>query len=111
MVPVQVRSSAGQPMDVEAVVDTGFSGLLTLPPVLIARLQLPYDRTEIYTIGDNSDVAFDLYGATVVWDGQDRAIFVLETEGEPLIGMSMLRGYHLFVDVIDGGDVRVEARP
>jgi clan AA aspartic protease len=111
IITVPVRDRRGQLREVEATIDTGFSGYLTLPPALIAALQLPYDRTEVYTLGDNSNVAFDLHSATVVWDGQDRAVFVLASGSRPLVGMSLLQGYHLFVDVVDGGEVRIEARP
>jgi clan AA aspartic protease len=111
IIPVQIHAVLGQTVDIEATVDTGFSGYLTLPPTLIATLQLRYDRTEIYTLGDNSDVVFDIYQATLEWDGHDRDVFVLETESKPLVGMSLLHGHHLFVDVIDGGEVRIQARP
>jgi clan AA aspartic protease len=111
IIPVQIRAVLGQTLDIEATVDTGFSGYLTLPPTLIATLQLRYDRTEVYTLGDNSDVVFDIYQATLGWDGRDRDVFVLETESKPLVGMSLLHGHHLFVDVIDGGEVRIQARP
>lgn len=111
IIPVRIRAVLGQPRDIEATIDTGFSGYLTLPPTLIATLQLRYDRTEIYTLGDNSDVVFDIYQATLEWDGRDRDVFVLETESKPLVGMSLLHGYHLFVDVIDGGEMRIQARP
>jgi clan AA aspartic protease len=111
IITVQVRDPRGQSRDVQATIDTGFSGYLTLSPALIAALQLPYDRTEVYTLGDSRSVAIDLYSATVAWDGQDRAVFVLATGRGALVGMSLLHGYHLFVDVVDGGDVRIEARP
>jgi len=107
---VKAYNINGQLAELEATVDTGFSGYLTLPAVIIAQLQLSYDRTETYTLGDNSDVEFDLYSATLSWDGQDRTVFVLSTESEPLIGMSSLRGYGLFIDVVDSGAVRITAR-
>lgn len=36
---------------------------------------------------------------------------LLATESEPLIGMAILRGYSLFIDVVDGGVVYITARP
>jgi clan AA aspartic protease len=111
IIPVHVRDPGGRMVDLAATVDTCFSGYLTLPPAVIATLQLPYDRVEIYTLGDNSDVTFDLYRATVDWDGRDQNVFVVSTESDPLVGMSLLYGYHLFVDVVDGGEVRISARP
>src|SRR5207302_3254527 len=37
-----VQDAGGQPHDVEAVIDTGFNGFLTLPPALIAALGLTW---------------------------------------------------------------------
>lgn len=110
VLPVQLRDSNGQPVDLIATLDTGFSGYLTLPLAQITALSLPYDRTEIYTLGDNRDVSLDLYRGTIIWDGSDCDLFVLATESEPLVGTSLLRGFHLFIDFIDGGEVRIEAR-
>ena len=38
---LKVLGPSGQEEDVEAVIDTGFNGFLTLPPDLIARLGCP----------------------------------------------------------------------
>jgi clan AA aspartic protease len=111
VIPLQVLDQNRQAVNLQVTIDTGFSGFLSLPLAQITALQLPYDRTEIFTIGSNDDVDFDLYSGTVLWDGQERDVFVLATDCDPLIGMSLLHGYHLFVDVVDGGDVRIEARP
>jgi len=37
-----VQDVNGQPHDIDAVIDTGFSGFLTLPPALIFALGLPW---------------------------------------------------------------------
>jgi clan AA aspartic protease len=95
----------------DIVVDTGFTGYLTLPPSQIIALQLPFQQRQTYTLGDGTDVQFDVYLATVLWDGRDRDVAVLATEGAALTGMRMLRGYRLLIDVIDGGEVLIEARP
>ena len=70
---------------------------------------LPFDRTETFTLGDGNDVDLDLYSAVVSWDGNDRYIFVISAVGNPLIGMSMLRGYGIRIDVVEGGAVRIVA--
>ena len=97
VIPLQIYDAYGQLVHLDVTVDTGFSGYLTLPSVTITQLQLIYDRTETYTLGDNNTVDFDLYRATLCWDGQDRLVFVLSTESEPLVGMSTLRGYAVYL--------------
>src|SRR5690349_12559349 len=101
VIPIEILDLSRQSVPLQATVDTGFSGFLSLPLAQINALQLPYDRTEIFTIGSNDDVDFDLYSGTVLWDGQEHDVFVLATDCDPLIGMSLLHGYLLFVDVVD----------
>jgi clan AA aspartic protease len=111
VIPLQIRHPDGSWDQLDVVADTGFSGYLTLPSTQIAALQLPFQQRQTYTLGDGSNVLFDVYLATVMWDARERDIAVLEAAGDLLIGMRMLRGFRLLIDVIDGGDVVIEARP
>jgi clan AA aspartic protease len=111
IIPLHVRRPDAQWEEMEVVVDTGFTGYLTLPSARIAAPQLLFQQRQTYTLGDGSDVEFDVYLATVLWEGHDRDIAVLEADGDILTGMRMLRGHRLLIDVIDGGDVLIEARP
>jgi predicted aspartyl protease len=51
IIPIQVLDQNRQTVNLQATVDTGFSGFLSLPLAQINALQLLYDRTEIFTIG------------------------------------------------------------
>ena len=108
-IPLQLRGKNRQTEDVEAVIDTGFSGFLTLSPALVVGLQLLPWGTSEFTLGDGSEAIFDVYIVTLLWDGQERDIFVLAAEGGPLVGMSLLEGFRLAVDVIENGAVTIEA--
>jgi clan AA aspartic protease len=88
---------------VNAVIDTGFTGFLSLPSKIITELDLPWSYRDRGTLGDGSEVLFDIYDAVAIWDGQARDIEVNAAETDPLIGMSLLRGYRLQVDTIEGG--------
>ena len=104
-----VRDQGGQEQEIEAVIDTGFNGYLTLPDVLVAALGLPYHSRSIVTLGDGSKLVLRQYEATVIWDGRERDVLVLAAEGGPLIGMAMLYGHDVFLNVVDGGRVTVQA--
>jgi predicted aspartyl protease len=52
---------------------------------------------------------FEVYAATVLWDGQPRVVETDETDTIPLIGMGLLAGYEVRLQVIDGGLVTIEA--
>jgi clan AA aspartic protease len=103
-----VGNSNGQRQVIDTVVDTGFSGFLSLPSAIITSLNLPWSASDIVTLGDGSETLFDLYTATVIWNGQYREIYIAESETEPLLGMSLLYGYRLQVDTIEGGTVKIE---
>ena len=41
VIRLSLRGPLGQAREIDAVIDTGFNGFLTLPPVLVAELGLP----------------------------------------------------------------------
>jgi clan AA aspartic protease len=109
MLPVVVGNVNKQQQVIDTVIDTGFSGFLSLPLAIITALDLPWSASDIVTLGDGSETVFDLYIANVIWDGQYREIYIAESETEPLLGMALLYGYRLQVDNIEGGIVKIEA--
>ena len=111
VLPLTIYGDNGQAEPIQLVMDTGFTDALTLPPATIQRLNLPFRETALFSLGDGSDVSFNLYTVTVDWDGQARQIPVLEAEGEPLVGMSLLYGYRLLADIVDGGQVFLSFLP
>nr|WP_309739555.1 hypothetical protein [Chamaesiphon sp. OTE_20_metabat_361] len=56
------------------MIDTGFDGFLSLPSEIIVRLGLPWTISNSATLGDGSEVLFDFYTGTTIWDGQYRTI-------------------------------------
>lgn len=106
---VVVGNSNRQLQAIEAVIDTGFNGFLSLPSTIITTLDLPWSGSDFVTLGDGSETSFDLYTAIVIWDGQYCEIDIAESETEPLLGMALLYGYRLQVDNIEGGVVTIEA--
>jgi predicted aspartyl protease len=110
-IPVVIRDAAGQAQPLDAIVDTGFSGYLSLQLAKINALQLTFVESRVFSLGDNMPVNFDLYAAVLVWDGQERDILVLASEAHPLVRMSLLKGFRLTINAIDGGEVRIERLP
>ena len=95
-------------IEIECVVDTGFEGFLTLPSAAIAQLGLPYLAQINANLADNSNVATDVYLATVVWNGVARDIAVLAMGRRPLVGTALLQDYHLSIDFYEGGTVLID---
>lgn len=102
-----VRGSDGQLYTQDAIVDTGFNGWLSLPPDSIERLNLRWKRRGRALLGDGSECVFNVYEAVIVWDGVLLTIPVDEADSEPLIGMSLMDGYQLMIQVLEGGRVEL----
>lgn len=98
----------GQKQEVEALLDTGFSGSLTLPPAVIAALGLPRTRGTVI-LANGSEDQFDIYAAVIRWDGTPRDILVEAADTDPLVGMALLIGYDVHIQVAEGGKVLIEA--
>ena len=111
VVRLVILDMAQQLHDIDAVIDTGFNGFLTLPPALVQMLQLPLAGNRRVTLGDGSTVVLDLYLATVLWDTQPREVLVLAAEGGSLMGMAMLYGHRVILHVVDNGDVLIDPWP
>ena len=106
-----VRGAAGQELEVGAVVDTGFDGWFSLPPALIAQLELQWRRRGRALLADGSECVFDIYEGTLVWDRKPRRVAVDEASTAPLVGMALLQGCELNVQVRDGGSVTIKSLP
>jgi clan AA aspartic protease len=111
MIRLLLRGPRGDEVEVEAVLDTGFTDFLTLPPTLIAKLQLPFRETSEFTLADGSIVQLDVFRATVLWAGQTRGVLVTAADGGPLVGMSLIYGNRLILDAVDGGQVTIGDLP
>jgi clan AA aspartic protease len=104
---VTAFDGSGQPRELKAVVDTGFSGFLTIPPALIAALGLPWLGRQDGILADGQVHVFDVYTANILWDGQPRTVEVETVGAEPLLGMDLMRGHELRIHVVAGGTVSI----
>jgi clan AA aspartic protease len=102
-----VLGPGGREREVEAVIDTGYNGALTLPPYLVAELGLPFRIRSSATLGDGSTSLFDVHDGTVRWNGRSRRIAVDVADTEPLLGMALLYGCELMIQVIEGGELSI----
>jgi clan AA aspartic protease len=93
---------------ITAVIDTGYTGYLSLPSEIITELNLSWTGIDRGTLGDGSEVTFEVYAAKVIWDGEYRDIPINEAETDPLVGISLLYGYDLHIQTIEGGDVIIK---
>ncbi len=110
VVTIPLRGSAGQEQEIEAAVDTGFNGYLTLPSAFVAELGLTLLGNVQAELANGSWDDFDVYGVSVLWDGQPRYVPADEADATPLVGMALLDSHTLYVEVEDGGRVVIQAK-
>ena len=95
----------------EADVDTGFTGWLTLPSAIIQDLGLVSHGSRVIVLANNEARRSYLYRVLLLWHGVLRSTTVIQSEGQPLIGMALLSDCRLTVDAWDGGQVLIAERP
>lgn len=54
---------------------------------------------------------FDLYAVALEWDGVPRVVEALALDSEPLLGMELLAGHELRIEVVDAGIVEITRLP
>jgi len=102
-----LRGPPGGDETIRAVIDTGFDGSLTVESGLVARLGLLRRGRQRGVLADGQAVGLEVYEAIVEWDGRTRRVLASLTQGAPLVGMALLRGYELTVQVTPDGPVRL----
>jgi clan AA aspartic protease len=111
IVRLTLLGPGAQREEIDAIIDTGYTGDLTLPSTLVRALSLPRRGVRDALLADGSRVRLRVYEVSVIWDGQPRTALALEADGGPLVGMSLLYGHVVTLQVLDGGFVTIAPLP
>ena len=100
LVTISIRATASsQSVEVEAWIDTGFTGELVLPQTTIDSLGLEQTGTLDAQLGDGSFAVLHRYSCLIRWLGRERTIVVVANSGStPLLGVALLLASKLSVD-------------
>ena len=109
VISLTVGGPSGHPTEIQGVIDTGFSGFLTVPASLIAELGLPFINASRVFLADGSEARLDVHGGLVFWDDEWRFVRVFASDATPLVGMRMLVSYDLSIQVREDGRVVIQA--
>lgn len=104
--PVHIVGPAGA-LEIDAVVDTGFNGELTLPRPQIEALGLLEATVTEVTLADGRVRDVPMYDAETEFAGSTREIFVTEAPTTPLVGTGLLWGFSLYIEFDADGTVEV----
>jgi len=106
-VDIEITGSTGS-IRTEAVIDTGYNGYLTLPAHIVTILGLAFAGHRSGTLADGSTVVLDVYLGHVIWHERRKEVLIAQAVGMPLIGMSLLDGCRLTIDVVENGNVNID---
>ena len=107
-VALEIRDTVGQSHPVEAVIDTGFNGHLTLPRAAIQRLNLAPAALIAVTLATGTREILNTWRGQILWNDRLRTIRVLGSRVNPLLGMGLLTGSQLTIQVRVNGEVAIE---
>ena len=107
VIRLRLISSDEHPIEIAMVVDTGFSGAMSLRPETIAKLKLPWLDSNQAILADGSVITFNTYEGRVVWNGEFRTVKIDAADADELVGMELLSGHRLTVDIQAGGPVTI----
>jgi clan AA aspartic protease len=110
VVRLRVRGATNHEQEINAIVDTGFDGWLSLPPDAITLLGLRWRRRGRALLADGAETVFEIYEGAV-WNHTLRRIAVDEANTAPLLGMALLEGHELCVEVRNQGSVTIKELP
>jgi clan AA aspartic protease len=108
---LRLRGTHGATLEIDAIVDTGYTGSLTLPTFIVRALGLTRRAGGSAVMADGSIRSFDIYAVEIEWDGSPREVLISAVGNEPLLGMRLLQGYELKLQVQSGGVVEITKLP
>ena len=98
----------GRTRPVEVVLDTGFSGSLSLPTEVVDRLRLKWVGQRTFELANGELFDFDVYLTVVMWHGFPTDALVLKSDSAPLLGMTLLWGSRVTLEASHWGEVTIE---
>jgi predicted aspartyl protease len=111
VVRLRVRGPSGLELEMETVIDSGFTASLALSTTTVAALRLTRQSGGGAVLADGSVRQFDIYAAEVEWNGGWRPVLVSAVGDEALAGMRLLAGHELRIAVVQGGAVEITPLP
>lgn len=108
---LQVQNPLGRSQDVDVTIDTGYTGVMTVPSALATSLGLLWHSQDSVVLVDGSVQSIGAYAATLIWNGQPRPILAYAIGDTPLIGTGLLVGHDLRARIEPGGFVEIDEIP
>jgi clan AA aspartic protease len=95
-------------LEIGCVIDTGFEGALTLPAIVVEKLQLTHVARINVNLANDENFITSVHRATIIWDDAELDVPVLAMGRRPTVGTLLLATYNLNIDFYDGGIVSID---
>ena len=106
--PLESRTLETVLDSLEVVLDTGFTGYLTLSTETFQQFGLPLVDRRTFELANGECFDFEAYLGAVSRNGLPTDALVLQSDSIPLMGMNLLWGSRVVVNAMDDGEVSNE---
>jgi clan AA aspartic protease len=108
VVRLLVKGGEGRAIEVDFVLDTGFTEELALSQDLMDALLLPYAYSDEVALAAGRVVEVSVHNGIIVWEGSEKNVLIQSTEGQPLLGVSLLLEHRVNLTFTENGIVTIE---
>ena len=108
MVSLQLLSEGRQSIIVQALLDSGFSGAVSLPQEMVDKLGLESVGGRYATLADGIDQRVQVYIGSVQFAGDDYRSAIQAFGDEPMVGMHLLQSAKICFEAVPDGDVNLK---
>ena len=105
---LEIEGVGSASLPLAAVIDTGFTEWLALPPDMVDQLGLRFVDRERLMFGNSASEDIEVYEARVKWCEEWHTIRVHQVPDDPAIGMELLRGHRIEFDALRDAEIDVE---
>jgi len=110
VIPVTFHLETGQLLQIEFVVDTGFTGALALPLGAVRHLRLPFEQEVKADLPDSSVISVPVHFADIEWNETRKRVRVLGMGQTPHIGIALLANCRFGAEFWEGGAVIISPK-
>ena len=111
IIRLEVWDESGVSHALAVVLDTGFSGDISLPTTTIARLGLRPTGQRTFTLANGGVSIMNTYVARVNWHEEPLQVVAVESEGPAMAGINLLWGSRITLDACEEGNITIDRLP
>ena len=104
-VSVELHRVDDAPLPIDALLDSGFSGSLSLPRSLIAELRLNRVGERYVVLADGSQILVDIHEGSVRFAGEWHDVDIHIGGPGALVDMRLMWGANISLDAVAEGDI------